>query len=132
MKFKPSKMTNKELDNRMAILTAVQVVIGIIMICLGLIMLSNGAKAECSEIYLKVGAGYKFSETDQIKTKDGKKFDVDNSPVSARIEIGKESGNVTYGISHHSQWLSGWPVNDQGEYGKTEVFIDFKFSPFGG
>lgn len=76
----------------------------------------------CSSTYLKVGAGYKFQET-EINWLDGS----ENHPISSRIEIGNEAGKVTYGISHHSQWLIGKPMNSDIEYSKTEFFIDYKF-----
>ena len=81
----------------------------------------------CSSIpdgtYFKVGAGYKFDET-SIRYDDGKT----NHPVSARLELGVEENDLTYGVSHHSQWFVGPPLNDDMEYGKTEVFIDVKFN----
>ena len=77
----------------------------------------------CSSTYLKVGAGYKLNETN-INWYDGSSSD----PISARIELYKESGDLSYGISHHSQWFTGFPFNNNLEYSKTEVFIDYKFS----
>lgn len=72
--------------------------------------------------YLKVGAGYKFSET-EINYYDGSR----NHPISARFELGVEKGNLTYGISHDSQWFQGFPFNNNMEYGKSEIFVDYKF-----
>lgn len=74
--------------------------------------------------YAKVGAGYKLEETKLYRQVDGSSF---NEPVSARFELGYETGNLSYGISHHSQFFSGWPFDGKAEYGKTEVFIDYKF-----
>ena len=48
-----------------------------------------------------------------------------NSPISARAEAGIENGPWTYGVSHHSQYLVGWPLNDDMEYEKTEIFVDY-------
>jgi len=76
-----------------------------------------------SPTYVKVGTGYKVNETN-IDWKDGSKSD----PVVARIEVFKKSGAVTYGVSHSSQWFQGWPVNNELEYAKTEVFIDYTFT----
>jgi len=73
--------------------------------------------------YIKLGAGYKFTESD-IKWRDGS----GTNPISARIEVYKENGNVSYGISHHSQWFTGFPFNNNLEYSKTEVFVDYKFT----
>lgn len=82
-----------------------------------------------ADIYIKIGTGYKLIETDHIISRSGENIPIDTGgKLSARIEIGKEHGNWTYGISHHSQWLSGWPVNDDEEIEKTEIFIDYKWS----
>jgi len=75
--------------------------------------------------YLKIGAGYKFEETKIYWQNKGASTN-SNHPISARFELGIEQENITYGISHHSQWLEGWPVNSNGEYSKTEVFADYK------
>lgn len=72
--------------------------------------------------YGKVGVGYKVDET-EVRY-NGK---IADDPYSARFELGKECKKYTYGVSHHSQWMSGAPFNNDGEYQKTEVFIDYKF-----
>lgn len=80
--------------------------------------------------YVKVGAGYKFHEPQMhYITSDGDKYEV-HDPYSARIEVYYQySDNVTFGISHHSQWATGAPFNDDnGEYYKTEIFIDYTFN----
>jgi hypothetical protein len=51
-----------------------------------------------------------------------------NHPISARIEIGLEHGPWSYGYSHHSQFLTGWPIDSRLEYSKNEVFIDYKWT----
>ena len=74
----------------------------------------------------KIEAWYKFDET-TIRF-DGELWE---DPVSARIEIGYElNPNVSFGLSHHSQWRTGFPMNrnDENEYYKTEIFIDYKFT----
>lgn len=79
--------------------------------------------------YLKIGTGYKLQETEKIYDNEGGiSYLETGGPISARIELGRESGNWTYGISHHSQWFAGWPCNDDDEVQKTELFIDYKFS----
>ncbi len=82
-----------------------------------------------NKTYIKIGAGYKFHEHKIYSTDDmGKKHLIDQ-PVSARIEIGYQlSRRLTVGISHHSQWLSGFPFDNEYEYFKTELFIDYTFS----
>lgn len=79
------------------------------------------AKADdkCSPVYTKVGVGYKFVE---YKYRD---FDY-VSPYAARIEIGVECGNLSFGVGHQSQWTTGWPVDKREEPNKTEFFIDYK------
>lgn len=69
--------------------------------------------------YIAVGAAYKFDETPIY----GANFE--QSPISARIEAGNDCGTFCYGVSHHSNWFEGWPVNSADEYGKTEVFVDY-------
>ncbi len=73
--------------------------------------------------YFKVGVGYKLEST-EINWEDGS---VGDHPLSARFELGVERGAVSYGISHDSQWVTGKPFNDDMEYSKTELFIDYKF-----
>ena len=85
--------------------------------------------------YVSVGAGLKFQETNIDWVRHGKESS--NVPISARIEIGAEREvpcvmmgvkcSVKTGASHHSQWLAGWPVNDKGEYSKSEFFVDYKW-----
>lgn len=84
----------------------------------------------CDDVYLKVGAGYKISQPDKFTNKEsGQNFEiVFDDPLTARIEIGVERGNVSYGISHHSNWLTGFPFNDEQEIHKTEIFVDYKWS----
>lgn len=85
------------------------------------------ASSSHADFYIKIGTGYKFVETDEL-TVAGVDYTVDDAdPISARIEIGQERGNWSYGVSHHSQWATGAPFNDKKEYFKTEVFIDYKF-----
>jgi len=88
------------------------------------------SKADCDEIYFKVGTGYKFDEQTKIRLDrdNSRVYEIANSPYSARFETGVECGNLTYGLSHHSQWSTGAPFNKTGEYYKTEIFIDYKFS----
>jgi len=102
--------------------------IGLIIVCAGLDCAS--AQASGYEPYLKIGVGYKFSEQNEIQfCCDDRVYAIDNgSDYSARIEFGWEVGNLSFGASHHSQWLAGWPFNDKWEYYKTELFIDYKWS----
>lgn len=112
------------------LLTKIQIGLFVFLIIwsIGSIFYSAGAKAD--EVYFKIGAGYKIEQTEYFYNRDTQsRFNIDfNDPLSARIELGIESGNITYGISHHSNWLTGYPFNDHGEVQKTEFFIDYKFS----
>jgi hypothetical protein len=82
-----------------------------------------------ADIYIKIGSGYKLVETDHIVRTTGEKvYFHTGGKISARIEIGKESGNWTYGVSHHSQWATGFPFNDRDEPQKTELFVDYKWT----
>ena len=92
-----------------------------------------------NKTYITIGAGYKFMESIKRYSRNTTDYSVygpvqettqtyDSSPISARIEIGYQySKSVKFGISHHSQWLTGWPINDDKEYSKTELFIDYTF-----
>lgn len=84
----------------------------------------------CDGPYLKIGAGYKIQETDHFyNVETGARTNIQFSdPLSARIELGIEKGNISYGVSHHSQWRTGFPFNNEDEIQKTEVFIDYKFN----
>lgn len=81
------------------------------------------------QYYAKLGAGWKFDESNQSWYHNGTR--TSNTPISARAELGAEIDAgpfvVSGGLSHHSQWTEGWPVNDHGEYYKTELFIDVKY-----
>lgn len=82
-----------------------------------------------NKTYVTVGTGYKFMEKTLWFTDDAGIKHTWNDPWTARIEIGYQySKNVRFGISHHSQWLTGWPLNDDNEYHKTEIFIDYTFT----
>lgn len=98
-----------------------------VFICM---ILAANVSVACDEVYLKVGAGYKFDEQKKVRLEmdSTKIYEIQNSPYSARFETGVECGNISYGISHHSQWATGAPFNSEGEYYKTEFFIDYKFS----
>lgn len=94
-----------------------------------LIVSAFEAKADCDEMYIVIGSGYKFDYDKQITDKDNNVIFTDHrSPYSARMELGVDCGNLRYGISHHSQWSTGFPFNNIKEPYKTEFFIDYKFS----
>lgn len=93
-----------------------------------LYFLCSCALADCESIYLKIGAGYKFHEMTEVELiKTGQTVSIKSEPISARIELVTDCNRVSFGLAHHSQYASGWPVNDEGEYHKTEIFIDVKF-----
>ncbi len=94
---------------------------------IGIIVLAlTSCNAIACDRYAKIGAGYKLEESETF-TYNGKEVEADYGHwLSARIEIGCETNKWSWGISHHSQWLSGAPFNDDAEYHKTEIFIDRK------
>lgn len=85
-------------------------------------------KVKADELYLKIGSGYKLIETNNVLMDSGERIYYETGgKISARIEFGKERGNWTYGVSHHSQWFSGFPFNDRTETHVTELFVDYKW-----
>lgn len=95
-----------------------------VVICAALF--SMQAKAD---IYIKIGSGYKLIETEYVKLDDGSRVDIaTGGKISARIEIGKESGNWSYGLAHQSQWFAGFPFDKDEETEKSEIFIDYKWT----
>ena len=82
-------------------------------------------KEYLDKTYITVGVGYKFQETDYYFSNG--KFD---DPYSARIKIEYRLNKyISYGVDHHSQWMTGFPVNnDKNEPSKTEIFIDYTVS----
>lgn len=97
-----------------------------------LFLLSSTANA-CNNdgVYLRIGIGHKFAESDKI-TVDGVDRTVDyNGRASARIGVAAYKGTWSIGIDHHSQYDTGWPVNNKKEYYKTELFIDKRFKLMG-
>jgi hypothetical protein len=98
----------------------------VVIIILAIAITSNQAKAD---VYIKIGSGYKLIETEYVRRPNNEKVYFNTGgKLSARIEIGKEKGSWTYGIAHHSQWLSGFPFDDKEELQKTEIFIDYKWT----
>ena len=85
-------------------------------------------KSFLSKTYVTVGIAHKVQETELTHfTSDGGQYSM-NDPTTARLEIGYQySENLTFGISHHSQYFSNAPFNNREEYSKTEIFIDYKF-----
>jgi len=78
------------------------------------------------DIYFKVGIAYKVGETDLYFK--GKRF---NEPLAARLELGVDNciiKRLTCGVAHYSQWLTGWPVNNDKEYNVNHIFIDYKIT----
>jgi len=76
--------------------------------------------------YITVGTGYKFDEFRPNVKQDGDRY-ILKDPFSARLEIGIDSGQFQYGLSHHSQWFSGSPFNEKLENHKTELFFDYTY-----
>jgi len=102
----------------------------LIIFCLFVLSVGVMESYACDEIYFKVGAGYKFEEMKTFNYEGEEHHFTELSPYSARFELGVQKGNISYGVSHHSQWSTGVPFNNKGEPYKTEVFVDFKFTLF--
>lgn len=98
------------------------------LLCVWVLFAFMGPHAQaCEQVYAKVGVGYKVDEARHFY-RDGERYMQDNlDPYSARLELGCRQGNWSYGMSHHSQWRTGWPFNDLGEPHKTEFFIDYEW-----
>jgi hypothetical protein len=84
------------------------------------------ANALACQKYITIGVGYKIQEADRATLNSGQIGEADfGRKETARIEAGCEVKNWTFGVSHDSQWFSGAPLNDDPEYHKTEVFVDY-------
>ncbi len=101
--------------------------IGLIIVCAGLDCASANAKGYMP--YVEVGVGYKFSETRYFDDyRDGSKFYIEfDDPLAARIEIYWEHGNWRFGAGHYSNWLTGWPFNNEGEIQNTQLFVGYRW-----
>lgn len=75
--------------------------------------------------YFKVGAGYKFKETQITYNYGNNSIPYSDKDLSARFELGAVTGNWNYGFAHRSQWFQGWPINNKREYSVYEVFVDY-------
>lgn len=93
----------------------------LILFCVGCESIPD---AKYCKSYAKVGFGHILDQT-KIKWNDQKG---DRSTISARFDLGCEYNNISYGLSHHSQWFEGFPFNNNDEPQKTEAFIDYKFN----
>lgn len=99
------------------------------LLCAWVLFAFMGPHAQaCDQVYAKVGAGYKLEEENTVII-DGERYNrIHIDPYSARFELGCRNGPWTYGASHHSQWGTGWPINERREPYKTEFFIDYEWS----
>jgi len=112
------------------IVTGIIVVLSILF-CVLAAVASFGAQADefdvkafLNKTYVTVGAGYKFHEP-KLRLHLNGEYSRWSEPLSARIEIGYYiNSNIKVGVSHHSQWLTGFPIDETTEYYKTEIFID--------
>ena len=82
-----------------------------------------------NKTYITVGIAHKIRETELTHyTSDGGQYSM-NDPTSAILEVGYQySKNITFGVSHHSQYFTGAPFNNREEYAKTEIFVKCKFT----
>lgn len=95
----------------------------ILLAALSTPLAANESLAEqlINEAYVKLGVSYKFNEA-EVRWDGG----ATNKPIGARLEIGTKYKNFTFGYSHHSNIQTGFPFNDDKEYFKDELFIDYK------
>jgi hypothetical protein len=91
------------------------------IISLGLCLVMSGCASTCFD-YAKVGVGYKLYETKMVF--DGKEF---NDPITARLELGTQCDAYSFGYSHHSHYMTGFPFNNKSEYTRDEVFVDYMY-----
>ena len=100
-------------------------------------LLSANAGAWGLYPYAEVGIGYKLDEpdyayVDMVHPDDGKPYRYKvgmygSAKDTALFEAGFETNvNVSFGLKHDSHWSTGWPVDKQGEYYKTEIFVKYK------
>lgn len=102
------------------------------MVIFAVAMLAGVSAKACDEVYLKIGAGYKVHSEILLNHKGVEYHLEDEShPVSFRGEIACQSGRYTYGVAKYSQWAQGWPVDNQDETNRVELFIDVKFTLWG-
>jgi len=100
---------------------AIIIYVGFLVLCT-----CGYASADCNKAYASIGTGYKFDEQ-KFGNIDGVNIPFKNiDPLSARFEAGILCENgISFGISHHSQWRQGFPLNKDGEPYKTEFFIEY-------
>lgn len=105
--------------------------IAMIVIAAAILFSACQARA-CDGVYLKVGTSYK-THSEAYTHVDGVDYQWKDhsSPIGARFELGAQKGRFTAGVAHYSQWGNGWPVNNNAESARTEVFIDVKFDLWG-
>jgi len=102
------------------------------LLTVAFVMLYAAGTKASDGIYLKVGASYKtHSEAYTNFDGEGYQWKDHSSPIGARFELGAQKGNITAGVAHYSQWADGWPVNNDKESARTEIFVDVKFDLFG-
>lgn len=79
--------------------------------------------------YIYIGTALKINEPDTFDI-NGIKVEMDfGSKMAAVFEAGFESDSGwKFGYSHHSQWTSGPPFNNENEYYKDSIFIGKKWT----
>lgn len=107
-------------------------IVPLLMTLVSVAMLASVSAKACDGVYIKVGASYK-THSEAYTHVDGVDYQWKDhsSPIGARFELGAQKGRFTAGVAHYSQWGNGWPVNNDAESERTEVFIDVKFDLWG-
>ena len=82
--------------------------------------------------FVSIGAGYKITEKLEIRcygsaAKDCGKYKLIKShPITARFDAGIEYNNWKFGVTHHSQYFQGPPLESLNtEYAKNEIYVDY-------
>jgi hypothetical protein len=86
------------------------------------------------KMFTSIGVGYKILEQTQInyEYQNGKyRIYTGDNPVTdkitARFSIGRQFGNYSVALVHHSQWLKGYPFNNDWEYQVTKISVNYTF-----
>lgn len=84
--------------------------------------------ANADNWYAEVGAGYAFDTPWGTSMNDKLHYDWKGSNPVARLAVGREFDNGwTVAYEHTSNWLSGFPINDDHETGLDQVIVTYKW-----
>ena len=84
-------------------------------------------------MFVKIGAGYKIFEQTQVNCDYyGQPYTMSSGTnildkITARLAIGRQFGNYSLSLEHHSQWFKGKPFDHDWEYHVTNVSLAYTF-----